>query len=140
MPLWFAAICYNHSKVDNEIEHFASEILPTAFKSLSTSLMFLHPELPGYLAGFSTMSSYSPFLSNIPPLTILKLTISAPSSIIFTDVGGIEPGKIPPTSAWWPLDAVKNIIPSLLESKTGVISVISGKCLPSDYKIKITIM
>jgi hypothetical protein len=37
------------------------------------------------------MYSYRPLLSNTPSLTILKLSISAPSSKILTDVGGIEP-------------------------------------------------
>lgn len=82
----------------------------TAFRSLSTSRIFRHPELPGYLAGLSIMYSYSPLLSNMPSFTSLKLTISAPSSKIFTEVGGIDPGKIPPMSAWCPRDAVKNMI------------------------------
>src|SRR5882762_5210139 len=71
----------------------------TALRSLSTSRMFLHPELPGYCAGLSIMYSYRLFLLNTPPSTSLKLTISAPSSKILTDVGGIEPGKMPPMSA-----------------------------------------
>lgn len=103
----------------------------TAFKSLSTSRIFRHPELPGYLAGFSTMYSYSPFLSNTPSFTSLKLTISAPSSKIFTEVGGIDPGRIPPMSAWWPRDAVKKMIFPDCESKTGLIMVMSGRCLPN---------
>lgn len=102
----------------------------TAFKSLSTSRIFLHPELPGYLAGFSTMYSYSPFLSNTPSFTSFKLTISAPSSNMFTEVGGIDPGRIPPMSAWWPRDAVKKMIFPDCGSNTGLIMVMSGRCLP----------
>jgi hypothetical protein len=71
----------------------------TAFKSLSTSRIFLHPELPGYLAGLSTIYSINPFLSYTPASTILKLSISAPSSKMLTEVGGIDPGNIPPISA-----------------------------------------
>ena len=73
------------------------------------------------------MQSTRPSLSKIPPSTILKLTMSAPSSKMLTDVGGIEPGRIPPISAWCPRDAVKKIMFLDLESKTGVIRVISGR-------------
>jgi hypothetical protein len=75
------------------------------------------------------MYSYNPFLSNTPPSTILRLTISAPSSNIFTDVGGIDPGSMPPISAWWPREAVKNMISLLPWSKTGVMIVMSGRWL-----------
>ena len=44
--------------------------------------------------------------------------------------GGPEPGVLPPMSAWCPREATKNVIcfPSL--SKTGVITVTSGRCVP----------
>lgn len=82
----------------------------TAFKSLSTSLILRHPELPGYCAGLSTMYSSNPFRSNTPSLTILNETISAPSSAKLVLVGGIDPGRIPPMSAWCPREAVKKMM------------------------------
>lgn len=112
--------------------HPSTRIEPqlTAFKSLSTSLKFLHPLLPGYLAGISHIYSLNPSLSNTPPLTILKLTISAPSSKMLTEVGGIEPGRMPPMSAWWPREAVKNIIlVGSVGEKTGEMIVMSGRWL-----------
>jgi len=36
--------------------------------------------------------------------------ISAPSWKIVVEVGGMDPGSIPPISAWWARDAVKKII------------------------------
>jgi hypothetical protein len=131
-PLWLAAICYAQTLVKrrNPVESWKRR---TALRSLSTSRIFLQPELPGYWLGLSTMYSTSPFWSKIPPSTILKLSISAPSSNILTDVGGIEPGRMPPISAWWPLEAVKKIISLVFESNTGVIIVISGRCLPRHY-------
>lgn len=71
----------------------------------------------------------SPSWSNMPSLTILKLTMCAPSSKMFVEVGGIEPGRMPPISAWCPREAVKNIILLDWSSKTGLMIVISGKCL-----------
>ena len=44
--------------------------------------------------------------------------------------GGPDPGVLPPISAWWPLEATKNIILSPFSSKTGVITVTSGRCVP----------
>jgi hypothetical protein len=101
----------------------------TAFKSLSTSFIFRQPELPGYLAGLSTIYSTSPPRSKTPSLTILNDTISAPSSKMLVEVGGIDPGRIPPMSAWCPREAVKKIISLLSDSNTGVIIVMSGRCL-----------
>jgi hypothetical protein len=109
--------------------------IPTAFKSLSTSAKFLHPLLPGHFAGSSTMYLLNSSPSNIPSFTSLKLTISAPSSRREVDVGGIDPGRIPPMSAWWPREAVKKMISLRLVvglgegEKTGVMMVMSGRCL-----------
>lgn len=41
----------------------------------------------------------------------------------------MEPGKMPPISAWWPLDAVKKMISFELGANTGVMMVISGRWL-----------
>lgn len=71
----------------------------------------------------------SPFLSKIPSLTILKLSTFAPSSKIVVEVGGMDPGSIPPISAWWPREAVKKMISFVFALNTGVIIVISGRCL-----------
>jgi hypothetical protein len=35
----------------------------------------------------------------------LKLSISTPSSSMVVEKGGIEPGVVPPMSAWWPREA-----------------------------------
>ena len=53
-------------------------------------------------------------------------------STIVVDVGGIDPGRIPPMSAWCPRDAVKKMISlgSVSESKTGEMIVMSGRCEP----------
>ena len=129
-PLWFAATCYRPQESHSDLVHMNlsyGRTALTALRSLSTSLIFLHPELPGYRAGFSTIYSKRPFLSNTPSSTSLKLTISAPSSARFTDVGGMLPGKIPPMSAWCPREAVKKMISPLSLWKTGVMMVISGK-------------
>ena len=37
-----------------------------------------------------------------PPSTSLTLSISTPSSSMRVENGGIEPGVMPPMSAWWP--------------------------------------
>ena len=64
----------------------------------------------------------------VPPFTSLKLRMAAPSSTRLWLLGGMEPGVMPPTSAWWPRDATKNtILPSL---NTGVMTVMSGRCDP----------
>ena len=63
-----------------------------------------------------------------PPLTSLKLRMAAPSSARLWLLGGMEPGVMPPTSAWWPRDATKNTMaPS---RNTGVMTVMSGRCDP----------
>ena len=53
---------------------------------------------------------------------------TAPSSDRRVDLGGMLPGVMPPTSAWWPRLATKNMSSS--PSKTGVITVKSGRCDP----------
>ena len=45
-----------------------------------------------------------------PLRTSLKEMMAAPSSTSRRDVGGMDPGVMPPTSAWWPLLATKNTI------------------------------
>jgi hypothetical protein len=42
----------------------------------------------------------------------------------------IEPGEMPPTSAWWPRDATQKVTCLPSASKTGVQTVISGRCVP----------
>jgi pimeloyl-ACP methyl ester carboxylesterase len=38
----------------------------------------------------------------VAPSTSLKLSIRTPSSSMWPESGGIEPGVVPPMSAWWP--------------------------------------
>ena len=45
-------------------------------------------------------------------------------------LGDIEPGEMPPTSAWWPREATQNRMFFLLSSNTGVHTVMSGRCVP----------
>ena len=42
--------------------------------------------------------------------------------------GGMDPGVIPPTSAWWARAAVKNTSSS--PSNTGMTTVMSGRWVP----------
>ena len=70
------------------------------------------------------------FSRNIPLSNNLKLSIKTPSSSICFESGGPEPGVLPPMSAWWPREATKNIISFPFLSKTGVITVTSGRCVP----------
>ena len=64
-----------------------------------------------------------------------------PSSMIFTGGmrmpswntsvdSGIEPGVMPPTSAWWARLAAKNDGRRSPPVKMGVTSVMSGRCVP----------
>ncbi len=53
-----------------------------------------------------------------------------PSSSTVTLSGGIEPGVLPPMSAWWPREPTKNMIVSVSGANTGVITVISGRWVP----------
>ena len=45
------------------------------------------------------------------------------------DVGGMDPGRIPPMSAWCPREAVKKMISFVDSSNTGLIIVMSGRWL-----------
>ena len=45
-------------------------------------------------------------------------------------LGDIEPGEMPPTSAWCPREATQNRIVFFLSSNTGVQTVMSGRCVP----------
>ena len=60
--------------------------------------------------------------------------MSTPSSSIEVENGGIDPGVVPPTSAWWPREATKKLgprDPGAAESmNTGVTTVMSGKWVP----------
>ena len=56
--------------------------------------------------------------------------MSTPSSSICFESGGPEPGVVPPISAWWPLEATKKIISLPASSKTGVMTVTSGRWVP----------
>lgn len=56
----------------------------------------------GILAG-DINSSVMPSSWNWPSRTNLKALMHAPSSTSVLENGGIEPGEIPPISAWWPL-------------------------------------
>jgi flagellar motor switch protein FliG len=47
--------------------------------------------------------------------------------------GGIDPGVIPPTSAWWPRAATNQAGVSLPSVNTGMMTVISGRCVPPRY-------
>jgi hypothetical protein len=44
--------------------------------------------------------------------------------------GLIEPGAMPPMSAWWPREAVQNRIVLPASSNTGVQTVMSGRWVP----------
>ncbi len=45
-------------------------------------------------------------------------------------LGDIEPGEMPPTSAWCPREATQNRIDLRRASNTGVQTVMSGRCVP----------
>ena len=66
---------------------------------------------------------------NRPSSTSSQLSNSTPSSCTSRLVAGIEPGVMPPISAWWPRDATKNSSSSSAEN-TGVTTVTSGRCVP----------
>ena len=84
-------------------------------------------ECPGY-CGTDAHCSRARRTWKAPFLTSLKERMAAPSSTRLWLLGGMDPGVMPPTSAWWPRDATKNtILPSL---KTGVMTVMSGRWDP----------
>ena len=68
-----------------------------------------------------------------PGSITLKLLISTPSSARFVEKGGIEPGVLPPISAWWARLAVKNSSRPRCGSWTGVTTVTSGRWEPPRY-------
>ena len=72
--------------------------------------------------------SRSRLSSKTPPSTTLNEMMAMPSSASEREFGGMLPGEMPPTSAWWPLDATKKT--SSPSSKTGVMAVMSGRCEP----------
>ena len=47
------------------------------------------------------------------------------------ECAGIEPGVMPPMSAWWPRAATKNVGTGEFASlNTGMTAVMSGRCVP----------
>ena len=66
--------------------------------------------------------------STSPLLTSLVGGMTTPSSSSVVESAGIDPGTLPPTSAWWARLAAKPIrSPS---ANTGEIAVMSGRCVP----------
>ncbi|CFU08354.1 Uncharacterised protein [Bordetella pertussis] len=70
---------------------------------------------------------------NSPLPTSWKLVNSTPSSSTVRESGGIEPGVVPPMSAWWPREPTKNRMSWPARSNTGVMTVTSGRCVPPWY-------
>ena len=56
--------------------------------------------------------------------------MTTPSSSRVRLSGGVEPGVRPPMSAWWPRLPTKNRISPPASSKTGVMTVTSGRWVP----------
>ena len=56
--------------------------------------------------------------------------MTTPSSSIERLSGGAEPGVLPPMSAWCPREAVTKMMFSPASSKTGVMTVTSGRWVP----------
>ena len=81
-------------------------------------------------------AGYSPDASNArmsasqnrPSSTISTLSKMMPSSTIVVLSGGIDPGRVPPISAWWARLTTQAI--SRSSAKTGVARVRSGRCEP----------
>mmetsp|Transcript_294 Transcript_294/g.1368 ORF Transcript_294/g.1368 Transcript_294/m.1368 type:complete len:216 (+) Transcript_294:1007-1654(+) len=97
-----------------------------AFRSLRLSASLRVPGDPlalGFVSRFVI-----PSRSYLPATTSLNASMAAPSSAIDRENGGMDPGVIPPTSAWCPLDATRNTISPCLN--TGVTTVMSGRWLP----------
>src|SRR4029078_8390723 len=69
------------------------------------SLMFCTGLRAGYFAPVSAASNS--FSRKRPRSTSLKLSKSTPSCSIVVAFGDIEPGEMPPTSAWCPRDATQ---------------------------------
>ena len=72
----------------------------------------------------------NPASSRRPSRTMRTGSKSTPSSPMLRLPGGIEPGVMPPTSAWCARDAVKKWMLLPVSSKTGVTTVMSGRCVP----------
>jgi hypothetical protein len=84
---------------------------------------------PGYCPGASS-SAMRPASWNWPRSTILKLLNMAPSSHRCLECGGMDPGEMPPMSAWCPRLATKKTGLAMPLQNTGVMMVKSGKCDP----------
>ena len=82
------------------------------------------PELPGILAG-AISASVTAFSWKTPAETSLKDLKQAPSWLREVEWGGIEPGVMPPMSAWWPLEATKK---TGLSESLGVVKGEGGQC------------
>ena len=68
---------------------------------------------------------------NTPSETSLNATMAAPSCASEVELGGIEPGAMPPMSAWCPREATQNTTrPSW---NAGETTVMSGRCEPPAF-------
>ena len=106
----------------------------TPFSLAATCALMSATFTSGLRDGYSRPASSSASVSasrKRPPSTSSKLSISTPSSSSVRANGGIEPGVMPPMSAWWPRDATKNRIVARRPRRTpGVMTVTSGRCVP----------
>mmetsp|Transcript_28012 Transcript_28012/g.85921 ORF Transcript_28012/g.85921 Transcript_28012/m.85921 type:complete len:205 (-) Transcript_28012:1361-1975(-) len=125
---------YSRSSASNKAAPFAFAAT-CARRSLSVSDMLRHAANwrsglsgGGVLRAGDSSNSTMPFSSKTPFFTNRKASMTAPSSASVVESAGIEPGVDPPTSAWWPREAQKYAISSWW--KTGVITVMSGRCEP----------
>ncbi len=67
---------------------------------------------------------------NTPRSTTCTLSISTPSSPMSRESEGMEPGVMPPMSAWWPRAATKNCGEAASPRNTGMTTVTSGRWVP----------
>ena len=65
-----------------------------------------------------------------PASTSRALSISTPSSATVRLSGGMEPGVVPPTSAWWPRAATNQAGAASPSANTGMTTVMSGRWVP----------
>ena len=65
-----------------------------------------------------------------PPSRMRKSSITTPSSSRRAELGGVEPGVVPPMSAWWPRLPTKKRISLPASSNTGATTVTSGRWVP----------
>ena len=56
--------------------------------------------------------------------------MTTPSSSSVRLSGGVLPGVVPPMSAWWPREPTKKRMAVACSSKTGVMTVTSGRWVP----------